>query len=99
MIIDDEILDKISRLANIKVDASEREKLKQDMSAILSWVDKLNEVDTSEIAPLIHMTTENKDLREDIDDHNLTVDEAMKNAAVKSDNYFIVPKVINRDNE
>jgi aspartyl-tRNA(Asn)/glutamyl-tRNA(Gln) amidotransferase subunit C len=99
MIIDDITLDRIAKLASINIDDSEREKLKHDMTAILSWVDKLNEIDTSGIEPIIHMTTESNQFREDENDHNISIEESLRNAREKSDNYFIVPKVINKNNE
>ena len=99
MIIDDNTLDKIAKLASIKIDDGEREKLKHDMTAILSWVEKLNEIDTSGVEPIIHMTNESNQFREDKNDHNLSIEESLRNAQTKSDNYFVVPKVINKDNE
>ena len=99
MIIDDDTLSKIAQLANIKIADNEREKLKNDMTAILSWVDKLNEIDTSSIEPITQMSKENNKVRQDENNHNLSVEDALKNAQVKSENYFIVPKVINKDNE
>ena len=99
MIIDDDTLSKIAQLANIKIADNEREKLKNDMTAILSWVDKLNEIDTSSIEPITQMSKENNKVRGDENNHNLSVEDALKNARVKSDNYFVVPKVINKDNE
>ena len=99
MIIDDDTLSKIAQLANIKIADNEREKLKNDMMAILSWVDKLNEIDTSSIDPITQMSKENNKVRGDENNHNLSVEDALKNARVKSDNYFVVPKVINKDNE
>ena len=99
MIIDDDTLDKIAKLASIKIDDDEREKIKHDMTAILSWVEKLKEIDTSGVEPITHMGSEVNRVREDEDNHNFTVQEAIKNAHTKSDNYFVVPKVINKDNE
>lgn len=99
MIIDDDTLDKIAKLASIKIGDDEREKLKHDMTAILSWVEKLNEIDTSDIEPITHITRERNQVREDENSHNLAVDKALMNAQTKSGNYFVVPKVINKNNE
>ena len=99
MIIDDETLNKIAQLANIKVADSDREKLKNDMTAILAWVDKLSEIDTSKIEPITHMTQEKNKVRLDDDNHNIPVEKALKNAKLKMDNYFVVPKVINKKDE
>lgn len=99
MIIDDDTLNKIARLANIKIEDSEREKLKNDMTAILAWVDKLNEIDTSKVEAITHMTSEKNRVRKDVDEQNIPVAKALQNAKLKSGNYFVVPKVINKNNE
>ena len=99
MIIDDETLDKIAKLANIKIKDSERETLKTDMTAILSWIDKLKEVDTSGIEPITHMTKETNQVRADENKRNISVEEALKNAQKSTENYFVVPKVIKNNNE
>ena len=99
MIIDDSTLNKIAKLASIKIDDSERVKLKDDMTAILSWVDKLNEIDTSNVEPITHMTGEKNRVRKDEYNENIPVAKALQNARLKLDNYFIVPKVINKENE
>ena len=99
MVINDDILNKIAELASLKIEDSEREQLKNDMTAVLDWVEKLNEIDTSSIEPITHMTRERNRVRKDEDSQNLAVSQAIKNAKVKSDNYFVVPKVINKENE
>ena len=99
MIIDDDTLDKIAQLANIKIEDGEREKLKHDMTAILAWVDKLSELDTSKVEAITHMTREKNRVRKDVDEQNIPVEKALQNAKLKSGNYFVVPKVINKNNE
>jgi aspartyl-tRNA(Asn)/glutamyl-tRNA(Gln) amidotransferase subunit C len=99
MIIDDDTLNKIAQLANIKIEDSEREKLKHDITAILAWVDKLNEIDTSKTEPITHMTNEKNRVRKDVDKQNIPVEKALQNAQVSSGNYFVVPKVIDKNNE
>ena len=99
MIIDDDTLDKIAQLANIKIEDSEREKLKHDMTAILAWVDKRSEIDTSKVEAITHMTSERNRVRKDMDKRNIPVEKAVQNAEIKSGNYFVVPKVINKKNE
>ena len=96
MKITNEILDNIANLARLKIHDSEREKLKEDMNSILDWVEKLNEVDTDSIEPLLHMSDELNRVREDKNPINLSKDEAMKNAPKKSEGYFVVPKVIEK---
>jgi len=94
MKIDKETLNKIAHLARLEFDEKDAVKMMQDMSSMVSFVEKLNEVDTTGIEPLTTMSHEMNALREDEVkphlDHNL----ALLNAPKKDENYFRVPKVL-----
>jgi aspartyl-tRNA(Asn)/glutamyl-tRNA(Gln) amidotransferase subunit C len=94
MKIDKETLNKIAHLARLEFDEKDAVKMMQDMSSMVSFVEKLNEVDTTGIEPLTTMSHEINALREDEVkphlDHNL----ALLNAPKKDENYFRVPKVL-----
>lgn len=96
MKIDDKTLDKIADLAKIEIAESEREKLKTDMSAILDWVEKLNELDTEGTKAITQMTSEINQLRKDNVSGNFSNQQALQNASEKSDGFFVVPKVIRK---
>lgn len=96
MKITDEMLDNIAKLARLKIHESERENLKKDMTSILEWVDKLSEVDTSSIEPLLHISAEQNRIREDKDPLNISKKDALKNAPIEKDGFFVVPKVIKK---
>ena len=98
MKIDDKTLDRIAELAKLEINENEREKLKSDMSAILDWVEKLNELDTEGTEPITQMTKEINRLREDSEISNLSNNDALQNAKLKSDGFFVVPKVIRKKN-
>ena len=98
MKIDDKTLDRVAELAKLEINENEREKLKSDMSAILDWVEKLNELDTDDTEPITQMTKEINRLRDDNEVSNLSNDDALKNAQLKSDGFFVVPKVIRKKN-
>ena len=98
MKIDDKTLDRIASLAKIEVGEKEREKLKSDMSAILDWAEKLNELDTEATEPITQMTKEINRLRDDNEVKNLSNIDALQNAKLKSDGFFVVPKVIRKKN-
>ena len=67
-----------------------------DMDKILSFVGKIEELDTEGVEPLIYMTQETNVLRNDeVGQHN-TKEEALKNAPDKDSDYFKVPKVLNK---
>ena len=96
MKIDDKTLDKIASLAKLEIADSEREQLKSDMTAILDWVEKLNELDTDKTTEITQMTSEINRLRDDEQVRNLSNQQAMQNASEKSDGFFVVPKVIKK---
>lgn len=94
MKIDRALLDKIAHLARLEFDDKDAEKMMQDMTSIINWVEKLNEVDTTGIDPLTSMSHEINALRGDEGRAQLTAGEALKNAPLKNENYFRVPKVL-----
>jgi aspartyl-tRNA(Asn)/glutamyl-tRNA(Gln) amidotransferase subunit C len=94
MKIDKETLNKISHLARLEFDEKDAEKMLQDMTNMVDFVEKLNEVDTTGIEPLTTMSHEINALREDEVKPHLDHDLALKNAPEKDDNYFRVPKVL-----
>jgi len=96
MIITDKLLDKIAHLARLEVTDKEREPLKDDMNAILEWVDKLKEIDTEGVEPLVYMSEEINNVREDIVKNQLSKEEALKNAPDTDGSFFRVPKVISK---
>ena len=61
---------------------------------MLSFIGKLNELDTDNVEPLIYMTNERNVLRKDEAEHPITQKEALKNAPKKDSDYFRAPKVI-----
>ena len=94
MEVNKELVEKIAHLARLELSASEKAEMSQELTNILDWVDKLNEVDTTGVEPLIHMSEEMNVLREDIRQPHLSHEEALKNAPKKDSNYIRVPKVI-----
>jgi aspartyl-tRNA(Asn)/glutamyl-tRNA(Gln) amidotransferase subunit C len=94
MKIDRPLLDKIAHLARLEFEEKDAEKMMQDMTAIVEWVEKLKEVDTEGIEPLTTMSHEINVLREDEVKGHLSHDEVLKNAPKKDSDYFRVPKVL-----
>jgi len=96
MEVNDELVDKIAELAKLEFDATTKEGIKKDMTNILSFVEKLSEVDTSDVEPLVYMTAESNRLRPDVVQSEITQKEALKNAPEKDSDYFKVPKVLEK---
>jgi aspartyl-tRNA(Asn)/glutamyl-tRNA(Gln) amidotransferase subunit C len=96
MNIDKDTVEKIAHLARLEFDEKEKEQIINDMNNMLTFVNKLNEIDTSNVEPLIYMSDEVNVLREDEMKQDITQDEALKNAPKKDSDYFKVPKVIDK---
>lgn len=96
MKIDKETVEKIAHLARLEFDDESKEAMIKDMNNMLAFVDKLNEIDTSGVEPLIYMSDEVNVLREDEVKVVITQEEALKNAPKKDSDYFKVPKVIEK---
>ncbi|MGD1847310.1 MAG: Asp-tRNA(Asn)/Glu-tRNA(Gln) amidotransferase subunit GatC [Salibacteraceae bacterium] len=96
MKVDDKLVDHLSHLARLRFEDSAREDIKTDLGRILDFVEKLSELDTDDVQPLIYMTEAENVVREDQSQLTVTKEEALKNAPVKDSDYFKVPKVINK---
>ncbi|MBA3663393.1 MAG: Asp-tRNA(Asn)/Glu-tRNA(Gln) amidotransferase subunit GatC [Bacteroidetes bacterium] len=92
--IDIKTVDEIAHLARLEFKDEAKAAILNDMNRMLSFVDKLNEINTDNAEPLIYMTNEKNILREDEPEISVTQKEALKNAPKKDSDYFKVPKVI-----
>jgi aspartyl-tRNA(Asn)/glutamyl-tRNA(Gln) amidotransferase subunit C len=96
MKLDNETIIKIAHLARLEVNDTEKEVLLEDMNKILSFMDKLNELDTTGVEPLIYLTDEVNVFRKDEIQQEITVEEALRNAPSQDGTYFKVAKVIDK---
>ncbi|MBK7751548.1 MAG: Asp-tRNA(Asn)/Glu-tRNA(Gln) amidotransferase subunit GatC [Flavobacteriales bacterium] len=97
MKLDDATLDRIAELARLDFsDPARRAAMLKDMERVLAFVEKLNEVDTSGVEPLIFMTEEENVLREDHAVLSISKQDALRNASVKDSDYFKVPRVVDK---
>ncbi len=87
-------VEKIAELAKLKFSDEELENFTPQMNEILSYMDKLNELDTEDVKPLSHPVEQINVFREDELKSSVSTEEALKNAPDKTDNHFKVPKVI-----
>ncbi|MDB5131293.1 MAG: gatC [Mucilaginibacter sp.] len=97
MNIDKDTVDKVAHLARLELNTEETDTMINDMNRILGFMDKLNEVDTTGVEPLIYMTNEVNILREDVVKQNITHEDALLNAPKHDDKYFLVSKVIDKE--
>ena len=96
MTIDKATVEKVAHLARLELAEDEKEKMIEDMSKILGFMAKLNEIDTSGIEPLVYMTNEINVVREDVVKQEITHEEALLNAPKHDKDYFLVAKVIEK---
>ena len=96
MKITEEIVDHIAHLARLEFEGERKKAIMQDMENIINFMEKLNEVDTGDVEPLIFMNDEYNKLREDVSEVSISKDEALKNAPKKDSDYFRIPKVLDK---
>jgi aspartyl-tRNA(Asn)/glutamyl-tRNA(Gln) amidotransferase subunit C len=92
--IDIKTVDEIAHLARLEFDSVSKNGILNDLNRMISFVDKLNELNTDNVQPLIYMTAENNLLRPDVPEVTVNQKEALKNAPKKDSDYFKAPKVI-----
>lgn len=91
MQIDDELLGKLQRLAMIEIDDEHKEKVRENLSEILNFVENLNSIDTDSITVA---SNEKTPLRDDEPKQSTIAKEVLENAPSAQDGFFIVPKII-----
>ena len=96
MDIKEEVVEHIAHLARLEFTGDRKTVISEDLQRIISFMDKLQEVDTESVEPLIYMTAEINHLREDIAKVTVTQEEALKNAPQKDSDYFRIPKVLSK---
>jgi aspartyl-tRNA(Asn)/glutamyl-tRNA(Gln) amidotransferase subunit C len=96
MEVNDALVDKLANLSRLQFDAPAKEAIKTDLQRMIQFVEKLNELDTTGVAPLLHMTEQVNILREDEVQGSVSREEALKNAPVHDEQFFKVPKVIKK---
>lgn len=94
MAIDKKTVQKLAHLSRLELTEKEQEKMGEDLGDILNWVEKLEEIDTSNVKPLGNVNEEPIHFRADKANNFFSGDEALKNAPEKDQGHFIVPKVL-----
>ena len=96
MEVNDQLVDKLAHLARLKFEPEEKAVIKDDLQKMISFIEKLNELDTTGVEPLLFMTDEVNVLREDEVKGSITREEGLLNAPLKDEQFFKVPKVIRK---
>jgi aspartyl-tRNA(Asn)/glutamyl-tRNA(Gln) amidotransferase subunit C len=96
MEVTDALVDHLARLSRLRFTESEKQEIRQDLQRMIGFVEKLNEVDTGGLEPVLHMSTEVNRLRKDVIEGSITTEAALQNAAESHPPFFTVPKVIKK---
>ena len=94
MPIDKSQVKKVAKLSRISLDDNKINSLSKDLDSILTFVEKLNELDTKEIKTLKSIAEKTLEARNDIVDDGKIKNDILKNSPEKNEDFFIVPKVI-----
>ena len=94
MSIDKDTVKHISKLARISLNEKKAASLSKDLTSIMKFIEKLNELDTEKIIPLTSIINASlKSRKDEIKDGKIR-DQILKNSPEKNDEFFVVPKVI-----
>lgn len=96
MKITDEVIDHIAHLSRLEFEGDQKVAIKNDMEKIIGFMDKLSEIPTDNVEPLIFMSDEINRLRDDVAEVTITHEAALKNAPKKDSDYFRIPKVLDK---
>ena len=96
MEITNEIIDHLANLAKLKFEDNQKESIRKDLTKIIAFVDKIEELDTDNVEPLIHINQEVNILREDEVIETITQFQALKNAPSKDSDYFKIATVLSK---
>ncbi len=87
----------IAKLANLQIEESEQEKFSTQLSSVLDYIGKLNELDTTTVEPTSQVTGLENVLREDETETSLTQEEALSQAKNTHNGLFIVKGLLENE--
>lgn len=93
-IFDDKILAYVSTLAKLELTVDEKDRAQKDMSQMLAYLDKLNELDTEGIEPMLQVFVTGNAFREDVVTNQENSEMALQNAPKRQGDMFVVPSTI-----
>ena len=95
--IDEPQVRHVAKLARLELTDEEVARFSTQLSAILDYMEKLNELDTDSVEPLAHCLPIHNIFREDVVTESLGAELALKNAPQHFENFFRVPKILDDD--
>jgi aspartyl-tRNA(Asn)/glutamyl-tRNA(Gln) amidotransferase subunit C len=96
MEVNDLLIDNLAKLSHLTFNDQEKKEIKADLQQMISFIEKLKELNTEGVTPLLHMSSNVNILRDDVVQGSVTREEALKNAPDTDGTFFKVPKVIRK---
>jgi aspartyl-tRNA(Asn)/glutamyl-tRNA(Gln) amidotransferase subunit C len=96
MEVNETLVNRLALLSRLHFDESEKKEIQHDLQRMISFVEKLNELDTTGVAPQLQMSSEINALRKDELKGTILTDDVFRNATAPFNNFFTVPKVIKK---
>ena len=90
------MVEKLAHLARLKFNEEEKQEIMTDLQRMISFVEKLNELNLDGVEPLLHLSDEVNVLREDEIKGSVSREDALKNAPLHDEEFIKVPKVIKK---
>jgi aspartyl-tRNA(Asn)/glutamyl-tRNA(Gln) amidotransferase subunit C len=96
MNVNDALIEKLANLSRLEFDETEKEEIKNDLEKMIGFIDKLNELDTTGVEPLLHMSENVNVFRNDEVKGEINREDVFRNAPLHDKEFFKVPKVIKK---
>lgn len=96
MDVNDALIEKLAHLSRLEFGEEEKKGIKNDLEKMIGFIDKLNELDTTGVAPLLHVSENVNILRRDEVNGEIEKEDVFKNAPLHDNDFFKVPKVIKK---
>ena len=87
-------VEKIAHLARLELTEAEKKQYLVQLSAILDYAERLNELDLTDIPPTSHAIAQQNIMRPDVAEPSLPMDDLLHNAPQQKDNQFVVQAVL-----
>ena len=87
-------IEQLAQLARLSVSEDDKELFAHQIDNILTYMDKLNELDTCSIEPTSHIISLSNVVREDLPKDSLDREDALMNAPDRTEKFYRVPKII-----
>jgi len=92
-----ETVEYVANLAQLTLDDATKDKLAGELQGILGYIERLNELDTEGVEPMMHAIDVSNVMRDDTTDPWMTREQALMNAPETDGEYVIVPRILEQE--